>query len=66
MILSNKGITKVLIRLGGCAGWSVPLLFAISKDWFSRVKAHMVQEMWFEIFKKHSGCLGYPLEIALS
>ena len=26
----------------------------------------MVQEMWFEIFKKHSGHLGYPMEIALS
>ena len=28
MILSIKGITKALIRLGRCAGWSVPLLFA--------------------------------------
>ena len=28
MILSNKLITKALIRLQGCAGWSVPLLFA--------------------------------------
>ena len=26
-ILSNKRITKALIRLCGCAGWSVPLLF---------------------------------------
>ena len=29
VILSNKRITKVLIRLHGCAGWSAPLLFAI-------------------------------------
>ena len=28
MILSNKPITKVLIRLRGCAGWSAPLLLA--------------------------------------
>ena len=28
MILSNKQITKALIRLHGCAGWSAPVLFA--------------------------------------
>ena len=28
MILYNKRITKALIRLRGCAGWSAPLLFA--------------------------------------
>ena len=28
MIFSNKGITKVLIRLRGCPGWSAPVLFA--------------------------------------
>ena len=28
MILYKKRITKVLIRLRGCAGWSAPLLFA--------------------------------------
>ena len=28
MILSNKRITKALIRLRLCAGWAVPLLFA--------------------------------------
>ena len=27
-ILSNKRITKALIRLRGCAVWSAPLLFA--------------------------------------
>ena len=30
-----------LIRLGGCAGWSVPLLFAYPEDRFSRVEAHV-------------------------
>ena len=34
MILSNKGITKALIRLRGCAGWSAPLLFANTEDRF--------------------------------
>ena len=28
MILSSKRITKALISLHGCAGWSAPLLFA--------------------------------------
>ena len=28
MVLSKNQITKALIRLCGCAGWSVPLLFA--------------------------------------
>ena len=40
MILSNKRITKALIRLHGCAGWSAPLLFANIKDGFSHVEAH--------------------------
>ena len=30
MILSKKRITKALIRLRGCAGWSAPVLFANS------------------------------------
>ena len=37
MILSNKLITKVLTRLCGCAGWSVPLLLANPKDMFSHL-----------------------------
>ena len=28
MILSNKRLTKALIRLRGCAGWFAPVLFA--------------------------------------
>ena len=37
MILSNKQITKALIRLRKCAGWSAPLLFAnLRRQVFSR------------------------------
>ena len=37
MILYKKRITGVLIRLHGCAGWSVPLLFSnIQRQVFSR------------------------------
>ena len=37
MILYNKRITKALIRLRGCAGWSAPLLFAdYQRQIFSR------------------------------
>ena len=38
MILSNKQITNVLIRLCGCAGWSAPLMFANPEDRFSHVE----------------------------
>ena len=41
MILSKKQITKALIRLRRCAGWSAPVLFATTEDRFSRVEAHM-------------------------
>ena len=42
MILFSKRVTKALIRLRGCAGWSVPLLFANTEDRFSRVEAYLV------------------------
>ena len=32
----KKQITKALIRLRGCAGWSAPVLFAIPEDRVSR------------------------------
>ena len=35
MLLFNKGITKALIRLRGCSGWSAPLLFVNPEDRFS-------------------------------
>ena len=36
-MLSNKRITKTLIRLHRCAGWSPPLLFVNPEDRFSHV-----------------------------
>ena len=42
MVLSKKRITKALIRLRRCAGWSAPVLFANPEDRFSRVAAHIV------------------------
>ena len=35
MFLLKKQITKLLIRLRGCAGWSTPLLLQITEDRFS-------------------------------
>ena len=32
LIISKNRITKILINLRGCAGWSVPLLFANSRS----------------------------------
>ena len=43
MMLSKKRITKALIRLRGCAGWSAPVLFANPRrQGFSRVVAHII------------------------
>ena len=42
MLLSNKRITKALISLGGCAGWSAALLFANTEDRFSRIEAQIL------------------------
>ena len=42
MIPSNKRITKMLIRLCGCAGCSVALLFANTEDRFSPIETHLV------------------------
>ena len=44
MILSNKRITKRLIRLCGCAGWSASMFFTNTEDRFSRVEAHIMSE----------------------
>ena len=41
MILSNKQITKALIRQRGCAGWYAFLLFGGPKDRVSRVGVHL-------------------------
>ena len=42
MALSKKRITKALIRLRGCAGWSAAVLFENPEDRFSRVEAHVI------------------------
>ena len=42
MKLSNKRMTKALIRLRGCTGWSAPLFSQTTEDRLSRVKTHIV------------------------
>ena len=44
IILSKQRITKALIRLRGCAGWSAPLLFAHGINRFSQDMAHTEPE----------------------
>ena len=52
MILFNKRITKALINLRGCAGWSALLLFSQTpKDRFSRVEAQIIFAFDFIIVK---------------
>ena len=46
MVLYNTQITKALIRLRGCAGWSAPVLFANpQRQVFSR--RGPIRMMWF-------------------
>ena len=52
MILSNKRITKALIRLHGSAGWSVPLMFANTEDRFSRVVAQIMMTYHHKVKKE--------------
>ena len=42
MIFSIKGITKVLISLCACEGWSAPLFVANSQRQVSCVQAHIL------------------------
>ena len=54
---SNKRITKALIRLRGCAGWSVPLLFANTEDRISRVDPHMIHStIWYGMTRSVFHC----------
>ena len=47
MTILKMGITKLLIRLRGCSGWSAPLLFANTEDRFSSIGAHKnVHNFW--------------------
>ena len=42
MVLSKKRITKAMIRLHGCTGWSAPVLFANPRrQVFSRLGPNM-------------------------
>ena len=53
MIISTKRITKALIRLRGCAGWSAPVLFAKPRrQVFSRRGPFKEWSVWKEK-KKH-------------
>ena len=47
IILSDKRITKSLISLRGCAGWSTLCCSQTSKDRFSRVEAHIVYILYY-------------------
>ena len=51
MILSNKRITKVLIRLCRCTDWSASVLFANPKDRFSHAAAHLIQLLYFILYQ---------------
>ena len=62
MILCNKRITKALIRLRVCAGWSVPLLFAksqrqvISRRGLKNLAALQLGE-WVRLHVQSRNCL---------
>ena len=56
--LSRQQTTKVVIRLHGCTGWSMPLLFAYVKTSFSHDMAHISSPMslkfrWANKVKSH-------------
>ena len=53
MILSNKGITEVLIRLCEGAGWSVPLFLKTPEDMFTHAEAHILCDSIKEINFKY-------------
>ena len=52
MILSNKGITKALIRLRGLAGWSARV-FLNPEDTFSGIEAHIRYNSFLLNFYNH-------------
>ena len=62
MLLSNKRLTKVLIRLRGCAGWSAPFGSQTAEDRFSHVAAHIREVI---IFISISLTLCVPIEIPI-
>ena len=50
-------MTKALIRMRGCAGWSAPVLTQTPKDRFSRVEAHIISKhmLLFLLADVHDG-----------
>ena len=71
MILSNKQITKALIRLLGCTGWSAPLFFANpGRQLFSRrgpiwtSSLFLNQNMWW-VHKRTVSIRPFFLEIEM-
>ena len=62
MILSNKRITKALIRLRVCAGWSAPVLFANPEDRFTHVEAQLCHGSILCCFYT-DGCSDTPLDL---
>ena len=48
-LLFNKQITKLLMRLHECACWFASLLFAKPKDKFSRVEAHFIRTIKWNV-----------------
>ena len=50
-------MTKALIRMRGCAGWSAPVLMQTPEDRFSRVEAHIISKhmLLFLLADVHDG-----------
>ena len=55
IILSRQRITKALIRLHKCAGWSAPLLFAYGKSRFCHDVARI---MMYKVTYSQCSCAG--------
>ena len=54
ILLSNKQITKALIRLRGCTGWSAPLLFACNMPGFPALRPISILYMLLKILTSTS------------
>ena len=54
ILLSNKQITKALIRLRGCTGWSAPLLFACIMPGFPALRPIIILYMFLNILTSTS------------
>ena len=54
ILLSTKQLTKALIRLRGCTGWSVPLLFACDMPGFPALRLIIILYMLLKILTSTS------------